>query len=645
MAYEELSKNIIADIGGKDNVKSVVHCTTRLRFKLKDESKADDEKIKNLDGVLTLVKSGGQYQVVIGNHVADVYETLVKEGGFDDGGSVPDDYEEKTDMSVMDRFIDLISGIFNPILGPLCAAGMIKGFDALFAALGWLSTSSGTYRILYAIGDGFFYFLPIMLGISAAKKFKVDEYIGALIGAALVYPDIVGMVNSKTTLYTLFSGTFLESPVHVTFLKIPVIAMNYTSSVIPIILACWFASKVQKVAKRYIPTVVKTFLVPLVILLITVPVTFLIIGPIATWLSNGISALVVAIYNFSPVLAGVLMGAFWQVFVIFGVHWGFVAVMMANIAASGYDPLVVLSLAASFAQTGVVGAIIMQTKSTKTRSIAIPAFVSGIFGVTEPAIYGLTLPRKRPFILSCIASGVGGGMIGWFGTKLYMMAGMGIFSIPGAFGKNGMDMRVWGLIISMVVATVLGFILQLMFGKQSVDADEVVATNQDTTVPTSAAEEIEVTKVSTTLQAPLDGEIVPLSDVKDEVFASGSMGQGVAIQPSKGEVVAPADGEVILAFPTGHAVGMRTNDGAEILIHIGMDTVALDGEGFHLHVEKGQHVKAGDLLVSFDMSFIQEKGYEITTPIIVTNSADYQAVNVLATGKVTEQMPLLSLEV
>lgn len=429
MAYEELSKNIIADIGGKDNVKSVVHCTTRLRFKLKDESKADDEKIKNLDGVLTLVKSGGQYQVVIGNHVADVYETLVKEGGFDDGGSVPDDYEEKTDMSVMDRFIDLISGIFNPILGPLCAAGMIKGFDALFAALGWLSTSSGTYRILYAIGDGFFYFLPIMLGISAAKKFKVDEYIGALIGAALVYPDIVGMVNSKTTLYTLFSDTFLESPVHVTFLKIPVIAMNYTSSVIPIILACWFASKVQKVAKRYIPTVVKTFLVPLVILLITVPVTFLIIGPIATWLSNGISALVVAIYNFSPVLAGVLMGAFWQVFVIFGVHWGFVAVMMANIAASGYDPLVVLSLAASFAQTGIVGAIIMQTRSTKTRSIAIPAFVSGIFGVTEPAIYGLTLPRKRPFILSCIASGVGGGMIGWFGTKLYMMAGMGIFSI------------------------------------------------------------------------------------------------------------------------------------------------------------------------------------------------------------------------
>lgn len=646
MAYEELSKNIIADIGGKNNVQSVVHCTTRLRFKLKDESKADDEKIKNLDGVLTLVKSGGQYQVVIGNHVADVYETLVKEGGFADGGTVPDDYEEKNDMSVMDRFIDLISGIFNPILGPLCAAGMIKGFDALFAALGWLSTSSGTYRILYAIGDGFFYFLPIMLGISAAKKFKVDEYIGALIGAALVYPDIVGMVNSKTTLYTLFSGSFLESPVHVTFLKIPVIAMNYTSSVIPIILACWFASKVQKVAKRYIPTVVKTFLVPLVILLITVPVTFLLIGPIATWLSNGISALVVGIYNFSPIVAGILMGAFWQVFVIFGVHWGFVAVMMANIAASGYDPLVVLSLAASFAQTGVVGAIIMQTKSTKTRSIAIPAFVSGIFGVTEPAIYGLTLPRKRPFILSCIASGIGGGMIGWFGTKLYMMAGMGIFSIPGAFGKNGMDMGVWGLIISMVVATVLGFFLQLMFGKQSVDADEVDAAEHAKTASTATATEVaEVTKVTTTLQAPLTGKIVPLEDVKDEVFASGSMGQGVAIQPSKGEVVAPAAGEIILVFPTGHAVGMRTGDGAEILIHIGMDTVALDGEGFQLHVEKGQHVEAGDLLVSFDMAFIQDKGYEITTPIIVTNSVDYQAVNVLATGDVMKQTPLLSLEV
>lgn len=282
--------------------------------------------------------------------------------------------------------------------------------------------------------------------------------------------SIVAMASSKTALFTVFKGTILEAPIHITFLGIPVISMNYTSSVIPIILSVWFASKVQKLAKKIIPDVVKTFLMPFVVLLITVPITFIVIGPIATWLGNAVAAMVSGVYNFSPALAGILMGAFWQVFVIFGVHWGFVAVMMTNLAALGYDPIVGLSLAASFAQTGVVLAIIFQTKDEKTRSLAIPAFVSGIFSVTEPAIYGVTLPRKKPFILSCIASAIGGGLIGFFGTKLYTSAGMGIFAIPGAIGKNGVDGTVYGLIASMAIATVLGFVFQMLFGKKSVDA-------------------------------------------------------------------------------------------------------------------------------------------------------------------------------
>ena len=653
MAYEDLSREIIADIGGKDNVVSVVHCTTRLRFKLKDMKKANDDKLKATDGVISVVKSGGQYQVVIGNNVADVYDTLVKVGGFANGGSVSDDDVDNSNMSLADKFIDLISGIFNPLLGAMCAGGMIKGFNAMFLAFGWLSTNSGTYVILNAIGDSLFYFLPVILGISSAKKFGINTYLGAIIGAALCYPSIVSMASSKTALFTVFKGTFLEAPVHMTFLGIPVISMNYTTSVIPIIIAVWFASKVQKVARKIIPDVVKTFLVPFIVLLVTVPITFLVIGPVATWLGNGVAEIVSAIYNFSPVIAGILMGAFWQVFVIFGVHWGFVAVMMTNIAAMGFDPIIGLSFAASFAQTGVVLAMIFQTKDEKTRSIAIPAFVSGIFGVTEPAIYGLTLPRKKPFILSCIASAVGGGLIGLFGTKTYLMAGMGIFAIPCAMGKNGIDMGVYGLMIGMAVAIVLGFALQMIFGKKSVDGNlaeqaAVSATAGSAGANDSANTDTVKAEVSYNkeeeLVAPINGQVVPLSDVKDEVFSSGSMGKGIAIEPQEGKVCSPLDGEVVMVFPTGHAIGLKSTNGAEVMIHIGMDTVELEGKGFTTLVKKGQAVKKGDPLIKFDMEAIKKAGFKLTTPIVVTNSNDYQEITAIADGPITIGTALLDLK-
>ncbi len=653
MAYEDLSREIIADIGGKDNVVSVVHCTTRLRFKLKDMKKANDDKLKATDGVISVVKSGGQYQVVIGNNVADVYDTLVKVGGFANGGSVSDDDVDNSNMSLADKFIDLISGIFNPLLGAMCAGGMIKGFNAMFLAFGWLSTNSGTYVILNAIGDSLFYFLPVILGISSAKKFGINTYLGATIGAALCYPSIVSMASSKTALFTVFKGTFLEAPVHMTFLGIPVISMNYTTSVIPIIIAVWFASKVQKVARKIIPDVVKTFLVPFIVLLVTVPITFLVIGPVATWLGNGVAEIVSAIYNFSPVIAGILMGAFWQVFVIFGVHWGFVAVMMTNIAAMGFDPIIGLSFAASFAQTGVVLAMIFQTKDEKTRSIAIPAFVSGIFGVTEPAIYGLTLPRKKPFILSCIASAVGGGLIGLFGTKTYLMAGMGIFAIPCAMGKNGIDMGVYGLMIGMAVAIVLGFALQMIFGKKSVDGNlaeqaAVSATAGSAGANDSANSDTVKAEVSYNkeeeLVAPINGQVVPLSDVKDEVFSSGSMGKGIAIEPQEGKVCSPLDGEVVMVFPTGHAIGLKSTNGAEVMIHIGMDTVELEGKGFTTLVKKGQAVKKGDPLIKFDMEAIKKAGFKLTTPIVVTNSNEYQEITAIADGPITIGTALLDLK-
>ncbi len=653
--YDALAKMIIKDVGGKDNVISVVHCTTRLRFKLKDEKKANDDALKDTDGVVTVVKAGGQYQVVIGNEVADVYEAVLKEGGFSGGGQVADDDLDDSNMSLMDKAIDLISGIFTPILGPMAAAGMIKGLTAMCASFGWLAKTSGTYEVLYAIGDGFFYFLPLILAITSAKKFKVDRFTAITIGAAMCYPAMVAMNSSKKVLFDLFNGTFLHSQVHATFLGIPIISMNYTSTVIPIILAVWFASVVEKWCKKWIPTVVKTFLVPFVTLLIVVPLTFLIIGPLATWIGNALAAITSAVYNFSPVLAGILLGGFWQVFVIFGVHWGFVAVMMSNIAALDYDPILGLSLGASFAQIGVVLAILLQTKDQKLKGIALPAFLSGIFGVTEPAIYGVTLPRKKPFVLSCIAAGIGGGLIGFFGTKMYMMGGMGVFVIPAAIGpKTGVDMSVYGLMIAMAVSFVLGFILQMVLGKKSVDQayDEKQAktvqevANQADTIAKAAPSLASTSdlNVSTELVSPLAGELLPLSEVKDEVFSSGAMGEGVAVEPSEGVLHAPADGKVVMTFPTGHAIGMKTSDGAEILMHIGMDTVNLQGHGFETLVAKGDEVKAGDELVKFDIDAIHAKGYVVTTPIVVTNSKDYEKITVVSQGNVKVGQEILDLE-
>lgn len=385
-------------------------------------------------------------------------------------------------------------------------------------------------------------------------------------------------------------------------------------------------------------------------MLIVVPLTFLIIGPIATWIGNALAAMTSAIYGFSPVLAGVLLGVFWQVFVIFGVHWGFVAVMMSNVAAMGYDQILGLSLGASFAQIGVVLAILLQTKDQKLKGIALPAFISGIFGVTEPAIYGVTLPRKKPFILSCTAAGVGGGLIGFFGTRMYMMGG---FSIPATIGpKGGVDMSVYGLMIAMAVSFVLGFVLQIALGKKSVDADydekqakavQEVANQADVIAKAAPASNTDL-NVSTELVSPLDGELLPLSEVKDEVFSSGAMGEGVAIEPSQGVLHAPDDGRVVMTFPTGHAIGMKTKDGAEILMHIGMDTVNLQGKGFETLVDKGDEVKAGDELVKFDIDEIHSAGYIVTTSIVVTNSKDYEKVSVVRQGEVKVGQEILDLE-
>lgn len=637
MKYEQLAKDIIANVGGKENVSNVVHCITRLRFKLKDEGKANTEVLKNMDDVVTVMKSGGQYQVVIGNHVPDVYKAVVTVGGFQ--GQEQVDEEEGPKGSLFSRFIDMISSIFTPVLGVLAASGMIKGFNALFVALGWLTNTSGTYQILNAAGDALFYFLPIFLGYTAIKKFGGTPFIGMAIGAALVYPTL-STLTTGDPLYTVFAGTMFESPIYVTFLGIPVILMSYSSSVIPIILSTFFAAKVEKWLRSFIPDVIKTFVVPLLTLLIVIPITFMVIGPIATWASSLIGAGSLFIYNLSPLIAGILLGGLWQVIVIFGLHWGLVPIAINNVATMGFDTILATVFAASFAQIGAVLAILIKTKDKKLKSLSIPAFISGVFGVTEPAIYGITLPLKKPFIISCIGAAAGGAVLGFANVKGYIIGGLGIFGIPTYISPDGLGMDLWGALIAIVVAFVVAFILTYLFGgigkeqKNSSNSEVKAASNE----VAAAVVQHEV------ITSPLNGEVKLLSEVEDAAFSTGALGHGLAIEPTEGKLYAPVSGTVSALFPTNHAIGITTDSGADILIHIGMDTVQFEGKHFRAHTVQGEYVEKGQLLIEFDIEEIRKAGKLLTTPVVVTNYKDF---NMELTNKkqVTTVDELLKLDV
>lgn len=470
--YDGLARIIIQNVGGKSNINSVAHCITRLRFKLKDESKANKEVLEATDGVIKVMQSGGQYQVVIGNNVTDVYDAVLEVGHFQGGGTVDEDGNAVDDgdageskKSPVSILIDLISGVIQPTLGVLAATGIIKGLLALFSFLGILPETSGTYQVLYAVGDGFFYFLPIILGYTAAKKFKMNEFIGMAIGIALCYPNMVN-ITSGDVLGTLFAGTPFEMSYYTTFLGIPVImpASGYTSSVVPIIIACGLGAVLEKWLRKVIPDVIKLFVVPFVTLVIMVPLTYLVIGPVATVLCNLLTAIFSAIYGIPVVgglIAGILIGAFWQVLVIFGLHWGLVPLALINYSNLGYDFILSPYFCVSFAQTFVVLAMLLKTRDDKMKKIALPAFISGLFGVTEPAIYGVTLPKKTPFIYSCIGGAVGGAFIGLMGARSYTMGGLGLFGLPSyidTVGDTGIQSLIY-VVIGTVIASVIGFVI------------------------------------------------------------------------------------------------------------------------------------------------------------------------------------------
>ncbi|ODB59186.1 beta-glucoside-specific PTS transporter subunit IIABC [Paenibacillus polymyxa] len=618
MSNEKLAKEIVHLVGGEKNVISLVHCATRLRFVLKDEAKADKGKLEKTDGIITVKQSGGQFQVVVGNKVPEVYNAIGKVSNIlNETGK--EDHSAKGNKG-FGAVIDVISSIFAPLLGVMAGSGILKGLLLIASNLGWLLPKDTTYMILYAAADSLFYFLPLLLAVTTARKFGGNIFVALTIAGGLLYPTIVTLKTEATP--TDFFG-------------IPIVMMSYSSTVIPIILAVIVMSKLEKWCNRVIHESVKNFITPLILLVIMLPLTLIVFGPVGVYVGNAIATALVAAFSFSPLLAGAILGACWQLLVIFGVHWGLIPVFINNIAVNGRDGIKPAASASVFAQTGAAFGVMLKTKNKKLKTLAGSATLTALFGITEPAVYGVTLPLKRPFIAGIIGGAAGGAIIGQAGTQAFASGAPGLLTLPIFYGPGGQGFP--GLILGITVSFLVSAILTYILGFEDPVEEEETTNN-------SAKESTSTVVVSNEeVLSPIEGTVVALSEVPDPAFASEAMGKGIAIQPTTGRVVAPFDGTITVAFKKKHALAVVSHHGAEVLIHVGVDTVKLDGKHFTSHIKEGDQVKAGDLLLEFDVEQIRAEGYPTITPVIITNSSEYTEVLPIAQGEVTEQAPLLKL--
>lgn len=616
MEYKALAQDILSHVGGKDNIVSLVHCATRLRFKLKDNGKADASALKANPGVIMVVESGGQFQVVIGNHVHEVWQAVRYEAGITDESEPVVLKGDKT--SVLGQLIDIVSGIFAPFIGVMAATGLLKGLLALAVVCGWLNTEQATYKIWFAASDALFFFFPLFLGYTAGKKFGGNPFITMVIGGALTHPLMIQAFDAAQA-----PGAATEY-----FLGIPVTFINYSSSVIPIILATWVSCWIERRSNALLPSAMKNFFTPAICLAVVVPLTFLIIGPVATWLSHLLANGYQVVYVVAPWLAGAALGGLWQVCVIFGLHWGLVPLMINNMTVLGHDSMLPIILPAVLAQVGAVLGIFLATRDARQKVLAGSAFSAGLFGITEPAIYGLTLPLRRPFIFGCVAGAIGGAITAFSNSYAFSFGLPNIFFPAQMIPASGIDASVWGGLIGTAVSFILACALTFIFG-----------------VPRQNTPQAVIVKVSENdVLAPMTGTVLALDQVPDTTFASGLLGKGVAIIPAEGKVIAPFNGEVASIFQTKHAIGLLSDSGIELLIHVGIDTVKLEGVLFTAHVKEGDKVRAGDLLLTFDRQAIIDAGYDLATPIIISNSDDYPRLDIAAVSAVIAGQPLLSVQ-
>ena len=597
--YEKLAVDIINAVGGKENIVKAARCATRLRLVLKETPKDAHKKVSELTGVITVVENNGQFQVVIGTHVGKVFDKVQTIVDLDDSSK-----DEAPKGTILNRVIATMSAVFAPFIYILAAAGILQGCLILINMAYPSFQSTGTYEVLSFMSWAPFTFLPIFIAITASRHFKCNMFIAVACCASLVSPtwsEIAARIAGGE---------------NISFLGIALAETTYTSSVLPPLFLVWILSYVEKFVEKSLPDVVKSLFTPLLCMIIMVPLTIVAIGPVsdnlATAIANGYNSL----YNFAPALAAAVIGGLWQIVVIFGVHWGVTPMCLANYDMYGMDTFQAFQTMAVVAQMGAAFGVFLKAKKMETKNVSLSAGITGIFGITEPAIYGVTLKYKKPFICGCVAGALGAVVASFFNVAYYAYAGLpGLLTVVNAINPEN-PTSIMGMAIGCAIAVIGSIILVQIVGvgEESEEVKEDIIKEVATTLLDNNKE----------IKNPLSGKVLPLSKVEDAVFSSGAMGNGIAIDPTDNKVYAPFDGTVEFIAETKHAIGLKSDDGVELLVHVGMDTVKMNGKGFDVKTKVNERVKEGDLLLEFDRNEIQKEGYSLITPVVITNSNNYE---------------------
>ena len=594
--YADLAKKILQYVGGKDNITFVMHCATGLRFTLKDIDKADTKSIKELKGVIDVIIKNGQYQVCIGPDVIDVFHELNQLGTF----TKQENDNSKEKKKIVDKFFEVISGIFTPIVPILMAAGMVGAVLTVLNLIGILPDTSPTYYVWNLIKEAGFYFLPIYVAYTASQKLGANPFLSMLLGGILLHPQL----NN-------FEALGLEQ---LNFFGIAIKNVTYSSTILPIILSVWLLSYVEKFFNKICPQVIRAFSVPMLSTMIVVPIMLIVIGPAGAYLADYLSEFVQYLGDNLGFLAVGIIAALTPIMIATGTHSFAFPVIVTTLAMNGSEALIVPAmLAENIAMAGAAFAVGMQSKNKDVKAEANAATISALLGISEPAMYGINLPRKTPFYATIVASGIGGILAGLLGVKYYAIASASLVGLPANIG----DGSIMGVVYAGVVI-VVSFISAFVLTK--------VLSKKDETIEPEIKNAIKEDNKKIEIKAPCNGAIVKLTEVDDSTFASEAMGKGIAMLPEEGILYSPVKGIVKTIFPTKHAIGLLSDDGAEIMIHVGIDTVQLEGKYFTTYVKPDQRIKIGDELLEFDIEEIKKLEYDIVTPIIITNSQEYLEV-------------------
>ena len=599
--YDKLAVDIIKAVGGKENIVKASRCATRLRLVLKETTNEAKENVSNLTGVITVVESGGQFQVVIGTHVGKVFDKVASELNLDSNT-----IEDEPKASILNRIIATMSAVFAPFIYILAAAGILQGCLILINMANPSFSSTGTYEVLSFMSWAPFTFLPIFIAITASKHFKCNAFIAVACCAALVSPTWAEIASR------------IANGESVRFLGISLAETTYTSSVLPPLFLVWILSYVERFVDKKLPEVIKSLFTPFICMIVMVPLTILVIGPLSDSLATGIANGYNYLYNLAPAVAAAVIGGLWQIVVIFGVHWGVTPMCLANYDLYGMDTFQAFQTMAVIAQAGAVFGVFVKARNKQTKNIALSAGVTGIFGITEPAIYGVNLRFKKPFICGCIAGAIGAVVGSFFNIAYYAYAGLpGLLTVVNSITPDNPKS-----IIGMLLGAAISF-----FG--AIALVQIVGIGEKETNEEKQDKKIEegqpiLNMGVNAIKSPISGKVIELEKVDDPVFSSGAMGKGIAIEPMDNKVYAPFNGTIEFIAETKHAIGLLSEDGVEVLIHVGMDTVKMQGRGFNVKTSVNSKIKAGDLLLEFDRNAIEKEGYSLITPVVITNADNYE---------------------